>query len=222
MQESRGVTKRYTKQYAVAGQRQAKRHPKNVYEEKQNRPLFRNNNYYYYLETIIIFGYTSHEQSAASVKQQGKRHSEVRWIVRTGEPVINHRNVIADRATRSLKLQKNPDCRVAHLPAMTHAWTMYQAVNNQLFRKGPLMNRNVIFSITFILMLFFAPVAYAEWGKCMLCHNGIIAPGKGALKEKFKTADEFLHAAISSKSNMMKSTKNDKAAIQQAIKDIGL
>ena len=100
---------------------------------------------------------------------------------------------------------------------------MYCAVKNgHMVRKGLLMKRHLLFVLTIILLLIFSSAAYAEWGKCMLCHNGIVAPGKGALKEKFKTADEFLKAATSSESNMMKNIKNDEAAIKEAIKDIEL
>jgi hypothetical protein len=46
--------------------------------------------------------------------------------------------------------------------------------------------------------------ACAGWGSCVACHNGIVAPGKDLLKEKHKTLENFVKAALASTSSMMK------------------
>jgi hypothetical protein len=59
------------------------------------------------------------------------------------------------------------------------------------------------------------------WDKCKVCHNGNMAPDEKTLKEKYKTADEFIKAAKESLSSMMKNYKHD-ADLKEAAKYLGL
>lgn len=59
------------------------------------------------------------------------------------------------------------------------------------------------------------------WDKCKVCHNGSMAPDKKTLKEKYKTADEFIRAAKKSTSIMMKNYKGD-ADLKEASEYLGL
>ena len=65
-----------------------------------------------------------------------------------------------------------------------------------------------------------------EWNRCKTCHqdDGIPAPGREALKKKYKTAAEFVKAAKNTKSPLMspiKLTKNDEILYRVAT-ELGL
>ena len=75
-----------------------------------------------------------------------------------------------------------------------------------------------------ILSLIFmcAPVATAQWSGCIGCHSGTIAAGEDAMKEKFKTVDAFVNAAMATKNPMMKEIQQNKEAIETAAKELGM
>ncbi|RMD58583.1 MAG: hypothetical protein D6828_02610 [Nitrospirae bacterium] len=65
-----------------------------------------------------------------------------------------------------------------------------------------------------------------EWNRCKTCHqdDGVPAPGREALKKKFKTAAEFVKAAKNAKSPLMspiKLSKNDEILYRVAL-ELGL
>jgi len=71
------------------------------------------------------------------------------------------------------------------------------------------------------VMVFTAGPVSADWNKCKGCHTGSIAPAKEALKEKFKTLDDFVKGAMATENPMMKGIKKDPDGIQKAAKEIG-
>lgn len=81
-----------------------------------------------------------------------------------------------------------------------------------------------ITAIIFITLMFFAFSAptFAGWNTCIGCHNGTLAPDKDKLKEKHKTVDNFVKAALATKNDMMKAIQKDEKAIREAGKEIGL
>ena len=54
------------------------------------------------------------------------------------------------------------------------------------------------------------------------CHSGTIAADEDAMKEKFKTVDEFVKAAMATTNPMMKEIQQNKEAIETAAKELGL
>jgi hypothetical protein len=62
----------------------------------------------------------------------------------------------------------------------------------------------------------------AQWSGCVGCHSGTIAADEDAMKEKFKTVDEFVKAAMATENPMMKPIQQNKKAIETAAKELGL
>lgn len=71
-------------------------------------------------------------------------------------------------------------------------------------------------------LFFFSAPAQPGWGTCLVCHNGVIAPGKDALKEKHKTLEAFVKAALASIRRMMKHIQKDAKSIRETGTEIGL
>ena len=72
------------------------------------------------------------------------------------------------------------------------------------------------------VILLFSTFSMAQWSRCKGCHNGTMASGSDALKEKYKTADELVKGALATKSPMMKWIQNNEKVAKEAAKDIGL
>jgi len=72
-----------------------------------------------------------------------------------------------------------------------------------------------------LLVLSVAAPAGAGWAKCAGCHTGAIAPAREALKQKFKTLDEFVKGAMAAENAMMTPIKKDTDSIRAAAKEIG-
>jgi hypothetical protein len=79
-------------------------------------------------------------------------------------------------------------------------------------------------SAVLLLVIIFvcSPIASAQWTGCLGCHSGTIAAGEKAMKEKFKTVEAFVNAAMATKNPMMKEIQQNKEAIEAAAKDLGL
>ncbi len=71
------------------------------------------------------------------------------------------------------------------------------------------------------IVSFVSGPACAEWGKCVVCHFGVFAPSKETLKEKFKTKDDFVNAALKSESSMMDPYKKKSEKLHEAVKELG-
>ncbi len=55
---------------------------------------------------------------------------------------------------------------------------------------------------------------------CKSCHNGSVAPSVDTLKSKFKSADELVAGAKSTKNEMMKAIQADEAKLKAAAAEI--
>ena len=65
--------------------------------------------------------------------------------------------------------------------------------------------------------------AYAgSWDQCKGCHDGSLAPGANTLKDKYKTAEDFVKAAKKAKDPLMDRYKLDEELLRKAARDIGL
>ena len=84
------------------------------------------------------------------------------------------------------------------------------------------MKRISAAGIMLLLIFLCAPVGMAQWSGCIGCHSGTIAPGEDAMKEKFKTVEAFVNAAMATKNPMMKEIQQNKEAIEAAGKELGL
>jgi hypothetical protein len=84
------------------------------------------------------------------------------------------------------------------------------------------MKALTIAALSLFIACSLATPAMAAWSSCIGCHNGIIAPGKDALKERHKTLEQFVKAALESKNSMMNSIKKNENLIRETAKEIGL
>lgn len=83
--------------------------------------------------------------------------------------------------------------------------------------------KHVRATLLILLIIFlYTPVAMAQWSGCVGCHSGTIAPDEKAMKEKFKSVDEFVKAAMATENPMMKPIQQNKKAIETAAKELGL
>ena len=73
-----------------------------------------------------------------------------------------------------------------------------------------------------LFLFLHTPVAMAQWSGCVGCHSGTIAADEDAMKEKFKTVDQFVKAAMATENPMMKPIQQNKKAIEEAAKELGL
>lgn len=76
--------------------------------------------------------------------------------------------------------------------------------------------------LMFMMIFLCYSFGTAQWSGCIGCHNGTVAPAKDTLKDKFKTAEEFVKAALSSDNSMMEQIRENEEAIIAAAADIGL
>ncbi len=76
--------------------------------------------------------------------------------------------------------------------------------------------------LIFLIIFLYTPVVMAQWSGCVGCHSGTIAADEDAMKEKFKTVDEFVKAAMATTNPMMKEIQQNKEAIETAAKELGL
>ena len=75
--------------------------------------------------------------------------------------------------------------------------------------------------MSFAILYAFNVTHAGIWDKCKICHNGTMAPDEKTLKQRYKTADEFMKAAKESPNSMMSSYKGD-ADLKEAAKYLGL
>ena len=76
--------------------------------------------------------------------------------------------------------------------------------------------------LIFLIIFLYTPVVMAQWSGCVGCHSGTIAADEDAMKEKFKTVDELVKAAMATTNPMMKEIQQNKEAIETAAKELGL
>ena len=74
----------------------------------------------------------------------------------------------------------------------------------------------------FVLVLFCPQVEAGDWDRCKVCHRPSGGPGPSmkTLKEKYKTEDEFVQAALSSSTPMMAFVRQDKKLLHNVAKEI--
>ncbi|MCI4626408.1 MAG: hypothetical protein L3V56_10660 [Candidatus Magnetoovum sp. WYHC-5] len=83
------------------------------------------------------------------------------------------------------------------------------------------MRKVMALILTLVFVLGLASFAAADWEKCKACHNGKVAPDEAAMKAKFKTADEFVKAAMTSPNAMMKSQQGDEEVLKKTAAALG-
>jgi hypothetical protein len=80
-------------------------------------------------------------------------------------------------------------------------------------------------SVLFLLLVLLLPDLSAHaggWDQCKGCHDGTFAPDAKALKQKYRTADDFVKAAQKSDESLMKHFKKNEDLLRNAARDIGL
>ena len=75
--------------------------------------------------------------------------------------------------------------------------------------------------MSFVIVYAFNVSHAGIWDKCRICHNGTMAPDEKTLKQRYKTADEFMKAARKASNPMMNNYKGD-ADLKEAAKYLGL
>ncbi len=76
--------------------------------------------------------------------------------------------------------------------------------------------------LIFLIIFLYTPVVMAQWSGWVGWHSGTIAADEDAMKEKFKTVDELVKAAMATTNPMMKEIQQNKEAIETAAKELGL
>ena len=80
--------------------------------------------------------------------------------------------------------------------------------------------KKVLFATAFVLFGFTAAKAGVWEAQCAGCHNGSLAPSKAQLRTMWKNKEAFVKAALNSTSPMMSTVKSNKAAIEEAAKEV--
>ena len=84
-------------------------------------------------------------------------------------------------------------------------------------------NISLVFFLLCSIAFSITLCAYAgSWDQCKGCHDGALAPDAKALKQKYKTADEFVEAAKKADDPLMDRYKKNEELLRQAAEDIGL